>query len=133
MSSDCRELISKDTECHTSAILSHFHQESCGRMKPASPCSCCFNCIKSHSDNGCEGCKRFLSRYFPVVRRVKMIKSVASELASALSELFEILSMKCIKVETSLEVSCSDFIKDLMKHTVRKINLKLFIISVLIS
>ena len=44
-----------------------------------------------------------------------MVKSVASELKNALNELFEVLSVKCIKVETSLEISCADFIRDLMR------------------
>ena len=46
---------------------------------------------------------------------VKISKSVASELKSALVELFKEMKLSCIKVEGQLELNCSNFIDDVTK------------------
>ena len=46
---------------------------------------------------------------------MKVTKSVTSEIQEALSELFSVCEISCIKVENKLEVSCNSFIGDLLR------------------
>ena len=78
-------------------------------------CECCFNCIKIHSDEGCQQCLALLEKFFPANPKLKISKSVASELKSALVELFKEMKLSCIKVEGQLELNCSNFIDDMTK------------------
>ena len=78
-------------------------------------CKCCYNCIRRDSQDGCQDCNLFLDRFFPKVSKVKMTKTVSSEIKEALSELFSVCEISYIKVENKLEVSCNNFIGDLLK------------------
>ena len=46
---------------------------------------------------------------------MKVTKSVSREIQEALSELFSVCEISCIKVENKLEVSCNSFIGDLLR------------------
>ena len=46
---------------------------------------------------------------------MKVTKSVSSEVQEALTELFSVCEISCIKVENKLEVSCNSFIGDLLR------------------
>ena len=78
-------------------------------------CQCCYFCIKTHSDGGCQDCLRFLEQFFPATSKLKVSKSVARELKSALAELFEEMDLSIIKVEGRLELDCASFIRDICK------------------
>ena len=112
--SSCRELISKSTKCHSAALLHHF-TSSTDEWEHPIPCYCCYNCIKSHSDNQCLACEDFLSRFLPNASHLKLKKSVAAELQESLLELFTVLGVKKVKVEKVLDVDCDSFIKDLLR------------------
>ena len=112
--SDCRDLISDQTKCHTTTILSHFEKGT--RIEvPTVACHCCYNCIRAHSDDGFQVCGNLLSKFFPCGRRSKISKSVAAELADALKQLFETMDMVDVKVESSLVIPCESFTKDVLK------------------
>ena len=77
-------------------------------------CKCCYSCIVSHSDRGCQECFLFLEKFFPPTS-TKVTKSVKSELKAALGELFEAMEISKVQVESQLEVDCSSLVKDLVK------------------
>ena len=78
-------------------------------------CKCCFSCIKTHSESGCQVCRYFLETYFPRNNSVKGKKSVYAELKHALTELFEAMNVKSLRVEADLEIDCSSFICDFLR------------------
>ena len=78
-------------------------------------CQCCYNCIKAHSDGGCQDCLRFLEKFFPATSKLKVSKSVARELKSALAELFEEMDLSIVQVEGRLELDCCSFIRDICR------------------
>ena len=103
--------------CHSQLILSHFPRSTCSNemLVTISPCVCCYNCITSHGDAGCEACLSLLKKFLPASSFLKMTKSTSSELFEALLELFETMALTSIRVESSLEVSCESFAKDVLK------------------
>ena len=113
-SSECRELISKPPKCQTKIILQQFGVDWTDEFDLIS-CKCCYNCIKTHSEGGCQECEQFLERFCTEVTQVKLSKSVASELKEALAELFMAMELRYIKVEFQLEVDCKDFTQDLLR------------------
>ena len=78
-------------------------------------CVCCFSCIRSHSDEGCDQCILFLKTFFPTTHSFKLSKPVARELKSALKDLFMAMEISEIRVENELEIDCCSFIGDLLK------------------
>ena len=64
---------------------------------------------------GCERCSDLLRKFLPVSRRCRIAKSISSELYEALLELFDVMSLESITVESSLEISCESFAKDVMR------------------
>ena len=60
-SSDVRALIAKPLpRCQTKTILDLFEDNVQVEMDQ---CSCCFACIKRHSESGCEKCCEFLAKF----------------------------------------------------------------------
>ena len=84
-------------------------------MVEASPCACCFSCIKQHGLDGCTRCEEFLEKYFPHDQKLKVRKSVAIELKQAIEELFDALGLDRILMEGELAVTTSSFAKDFIK------------------
>ena len=64
---------------------------------------------------GCERCSDLLRKFLPVSRRCRIAKSISSELYKALLELFDVMSLESITIESSLEISCESFAKDVMR------------------
>ena len=112
-SSDVRALISTPLpSCQRETILRLF-DESYRSEDPT--CSCCYSCMKQHSDHGCEKCYDFLETFFSQKSKVKVTKSVAATLKEAMEELFTALNMENLLVENELKVFSKDFIKDFIK------------------
>ena len=60
-SSDVRALISKPLpRCQTKTILDFFEDDV---QVDADQCTCCFACMKRHSESGCEKCCEFLAKF----------------------------------------------------------------------
>ena len=79
-------------------------------------CQCCYVCIKLHSkDFACSSCTHFLNSYFPVRSALKLSKSVSSELKGALLDLFSVMSINELKVESNLSLGVLSFIGDFIK------------------
>ena len=78
-------------------------------------CNCCFNCIKLHSKDGCTKCSNFLIQFFPVKSNLKRKKSVYTELKNALHELFQVLNISSLRVESELNLECKSFVKDFLR------------------
>ena len=89
VTSDCRAMITKPLPvCQSETIFKLFDET----YKSEGPkCSCCFACIRSHSQDRCSTCAEFLDTFFPAKRRPKVKKSVAMELSEAMIELFSAL------------------------------------------
>ena len=113
-SSQCRALISKPLKCQTKIILDQFDQKFSADLNRID-CNCCFSCISKHCKDGCLQCQGFIEKFFPVSSKVKVSKSVAGELKAALHELFVEMNLECIKVEGTLDLDCSSFIRDVLK------------------
>ena len=77
-------------------------------------CSCCYVCIRRHSENGCIHCSELLSTFF-TSRPQKLKKSVASDVKEALTDFFNDLGLKSLLVEGELEIPIVGFIKDFMR------------------
>ena len=111
-SSDVRALISTPLpSCQRETILRLF-DESYRSEGPK--CSCCYSCMKQHSEHGCEECLNFLEKFFSQKSKV-MTKSVAVTLKEAMGELFTALNMETLLVEKDLKVFSKDFINDFIK------------------
>ena len=113
VTSDCRALISKPIpSCQSETILKLFDENY---KSEAPKCTCCYYCMKQHSDNGCEKCGEFLETFFTQKSKLKISKSVAADLKEALEELFTALRMDTLLVENELNVLTTSFIKDFIK------------------
>ena len=110
--SDVRALISRPLPvCQSETILRLFDENY---TSEAPKCSCCYSCMKQHSNSGCQLCSSFLDKFFPPISS-KRKKSVASELREALDELFSALGAELLLLEDEVEISSKSFIKDFIK------------------
>ena len=75
-------------------------------------CTCCYQCIKRHGENGCPDCSQFIATYFTKYCKRKIKRSTSADIKTALKELFEALGIEKIMVENSLEIPPHSFIKD---------------------
>ena len=94
--------------------MSFFDEKDSGDAQ--AKCSCCYNCIHLHADEGCFSCKELLDTFLPSASSLKLSKSVSSEIKSALGELFAAMSVKQIQVENELVLSTSSFTEDVVKN-----------------
>ena len=91
----------------------HFFDES--YSSDGEKCTCCYVCISNHSEEGCYDCSAFLKTFFPSCPRLKLKKSVASEVRDALSLYFSTLRVESLLVEDELIIPVEGFIKDFLK------------------
>ena len=82
-------------------------------------CTCCYVCMKLHSDNGCIQCTSFLDTYIPQKSTLKVNKSVALDLTEGLKELFRALRIDYVLVENQFKVKINNFIKDFIREAVK--------------
>ena len=114
VTSDCRELIRKSgTICHRATLCKFFDKE---HSPEDAKCFCCYVCIKIHADEGCCDCRELLDTYMPAKSSLKLSKTVSAELKGALRELFEVMGVKKLQVESDLAMSTSSFLKDFVKN-----------------
>ena len=81
-------------------------------------CTCCYACIKQHSENGCAQCTDFLDKYIPQKSKLKVTKSVALDLTEGLKELFTALRLEYLLIEKQFRVKIDHFIKDFIRKAV---------------
>ena len=78
-------------------------------------CVCCYVCINSHAEEDCSVCRDFLETFLPTISSRALSKPVSAELRCALKELFNVMAVKEIKVESSLSLGIENFVNDVLK------------------
>ena len=113
ITSDCRALLVKGSlECHRKILGKFFDQEI---LDTVDKCVCCYACIHSHAEEGCSSCRDFHETFFPTRSSPRLSKPVSAELRCALKELFTVMAVKEIKVESSLSLGIANFVNDVVK------------------
>lgn len=116
VTSDCRALITKPLPpCQSEVIMKLFDENY--KSDNVKPCFCCYSCIESHSHEGCLDCQVFLAEYFPGTGRHGVNKSVSRELNNALQDLFNVLKLGSILIESEFEVPSRSFIKGILSSS----------------
>ena len=111
--SEVRALITRPPpRCQSETILRLFDESF---VSEAPACSCCYQCMRRHSLDGCKDCASFFEKFFPINPNPKVSKSVIADLKDAIEELFAALRINTILVENELKVTTKSFIIDFVK------------------
>ena len=110
--SDVRALITHPLPtCQTETIMRFFEDDF---NSDGDKCTCCYSCIKAHSENGCRKCEDLLGRYL-ATKTQKLAKPVAKEVREAFEELFATMGIDTLLVEGELAIKTNSFTRDFIQ------------------
>ena len=111
--SDCRSLISDPLpKCQTATLYKYFDPDF---EQTGAACSCCYSCILTDAEAGCQDCNIFMETYLNQKKSRGLSRSALGDLKGGIKDLFRGLGLSFIEIESKLKLSIDNFTEDFVK------------------